>query len=274
LINFLFIRWFEALALGGKGEYQEAIALLQDIIDTCERVGEVMVWARVLNSMGWIYVELCNHKLAMEWHTRAVKAALEINTLDPEVEFNAILNLADSLIALNRLDEAEVHFNKIEQTVRNPQPQERFSMWIYTGHFLHSYGEFWLDRGNIDKALAYAGECVQQSESTGRRKNIVKGRRLKGQVFLAQGKLVEAEREISTALKLAKKIGNPPQLWKTHAALGDLRQAQGQVEAGSKAYRDALAVIDSVAASLTDKSLRKTFLNSDHVQGIRRAAEV
>jgi tetratricopeptide (TPR) repeat protein len=210
----------------------------------------------------------------MEWHARAVKAAQEINARDPEIEFNALLNLADSLMALNRLDEAEVHFKKVEQTVRNPRPQERFSMWIYSGHFFHSYGELWLTRGNIDKAMAYAGECVQQSESTGRQKNIVKGRRLQGQAFLAQGKLAEAEREISTALEIAKEIGNPPQLWKTHATLGDLRQAQGRVDAGRKAYRDALAVIDGVAASLTDKSLRKAFLNSDHVKGIRKAAEV
>ncbi len=274
LVNLLASRWWEALARGSKGEYQEAIALLQDIIDTCERVGEVIVWARALNSMGWVLVELHNHKRAMEWHTSAVKAALEIDFMDPEIEFNAILNLADSLIALNRLDEAEVHFNKIEQTVRNPQPQERFSMWIYSGHFFHSFGELWLARGNIEKAMAYAGECVQLSESTDRPKNIVKGRRLQGQAFLAQGKLAEAEQEISTALKIAKEIGNPPQLWKTHTALGDLRQAQGRVDARRKAYGDAIAVIDKVAASLTDKSLRKTFLNSDHVQGIRKAAEV
>ncbi len=219
-MDLMFNKWVEALARGGKGEYQEAIALLQDVIDTCERVGEVMVWARALNSMGWVLVELHNHERAMEWHARAVKAAQEISAQDPEIEFNAILNLVDSLMVLNRLDEAEVQFNKIEQTVRNPQPQERFSMWIYTGHFLHSYGEFWLARGYIDKALAYANECVQQSESTGRRKNIVKGRRLQGQAFLAQGKLAEAEREISTALELAKEIGNPPQLWKTHQAFG------------------------------------------------------
>jgi len=274
LLDLLLSKWVEALARGGKGEYQEAIALLQDIIDTSERIGEVMVWVRTLNSMGWIYVELHNHKRAMEWHTRAVKAALEIDTLDPEIEYNAILNLADTLIALNRLDEAEVHFRKVEQTVRNPRPQDRFALWAYSQHFFHSYGELWLARGNIEKALAYADECIQLSESTGRKKNIVKGRRLQGQAFLAQGKLEEAEREISTALEVAKEIGNPPQLWKTHAALGDLRQAQGQVEARRKTYRDALAVIDGVAASLTDKSLRKTFLNSDHVQGIRKAAEV
>jgi hypothetical protein len=52
-----------------------------------------------------------------------------------------------------------------------------------------------------------------------------------------------------------------------------LRKAQGQPDEARQACRDALTVIEGVAAGLTDESLRETFLSSDHVQGIRRAAE-
>ena len=92
---------------------------------------------------------------------------------------------------------------------------------------------------------------------------------LRGQVFLAQDKLGEAEQEIATALTIAQEIGNPPQLWKTLVALGDLRQAQGRAEEAQHAYRDALAVVDNVAAGLTDTALRDTLLHSAHVQQIR-----
>ena len=118
-----------------------------------------------------------------------------------------------------------------------------------------------------------ADECLELAEPTETRKNIVKGRRLRGQVFLAQGKLVEADRELTTALEVAREIGNPPQVWKTHVALGDLREAQGRAAEARRAYRDALAVIDGVAARLSDESLRETFLSSDHVRDIRRAAD-
>ncbi len=111
--------------------------------------------------------------------------------------------------------------------------------------------------------------CIELAESTVRPKNIVKGRRLRGQAFVAQGKLSEAEQELATALEIAKEIGNPPQFWKTYAALGDLRQAQGQTDDARQAYRDALSAIDSVASGLEDESLRETFLSSDHVQEIR-----
>ena len=81
--------------------------------------------------------------------------------------------------------------------------------------------------------------------------------------------LSEAEKELATALEVAKEIGNPPPLWKTHSALGELRQAQGKPDAARTAYRDALAVIDGVAAGLEDESLKETFLSSAHVQEIR-----
>jgi len=146
-------------------------------------------------------------------------------------------------------------------------------LWRYSQHFFHSYGELWLARGDYGKALAYADECLALAEPSDSRKNIVKGRRLRGQVFLAQGKLTEAEKELATALEIAQQVGNPPQLWKTHAALGDLRKAQGRLDDARQAYRDAFAVIERVAAGLSDESLRETFLSSDHVQDIRRAAE-
>ncbi len=80
-------------------------------------------------------------------------------------------------------------------------------------------------------------------------------------------------RRISPPLEIAKEIGNPPPLWKTYVALGDLRQAQGQPEDARQAYRDALSIIEGVAADLTDESLRETFLTSAHVQDIRRSAD-
>ena len=91
--------------------------------------------------------------------------------------------------------------------------------------------------------------------------------------MLAQGKLEEAERELASALEVARETGNPPQLWKTHAAFGDLRQAQGNPDAARIAHQEALSVIESVAAGLDDEALRETFLNSSNVQNIRRAAQ-
>ncbi len=145
-------------------------------------------------------------------------------------------------------------------------------LWRYAQHLFHSYGELWLARGNYEKALAYAGDCLDLAEGSESRKNIVKARRLRGQVFLSQGKLAEAEQEFTATLALAQEVGNPPQLWKTWAALGDLRRAQSGAEQAGAAHREALTVIEHVAGGLTDEQLRQTFLESRQVQRIRDAA--
>ncbi|MBI1885977.1 MAG: AAA family ATPase [Chloroflexi bacterium] len=264
--------WIEAMALAGRGEYQRALAALEENITTCERVGEKLFRVRALNTVGWIHVELQNHEEAIRWNVRSEEAELPVLTAIPEVRSNARLNLGDSLLALGRVAEAEEYYQQVERVVRSPQPAENFCPFSYPQHFFHSYGELWLARGDNEKALSLADECVAASGSANRPKNVVKGRRLRGQALLAQGKLAEAETEIDIALGIAKEIGNPPQLWKTYVALGDLRKAQGEPDQARKAYREAYSVIESVAEGLTDEALRETFLTSPHVRGIREAA--
>jgi tetratricopeptide (TPR) repeat protein len=196
--------------------------MLDEVVATCERIGNAAYRARAFNSMGWIYGEIQDHERAIEWNTLGIQAALAINAPDPEIENNARLNL--------------------------------------------------VVRGDATMALRYADECLALAEQSESRKNIVKARRLRGQVFLARDDLASAERELLIALEIAQRIGNPPQLWKAYAALGELRAAQGRADDARAAYAEALAVIDGVAAGLTDAELRETFLGSAHVQGIRQAA--
>ena len=75
-------------------------------------------------------------------------------------------------------------------------------------------------------------------------------------------------------MELAELVCNPPQLWKTHVAIGELRQAQGRTDEACRAYGEALSIIEGVGRSLEDEKLRETFLGSKDVEGIRQAAEL
>ncbi len=266
-------RWAEGLARGARGDYELSLAMLHEVVDEAERIGEILIRARALNSLGWAYGELQDHGRALEWSRRGVEATQQIKAPDYEVEGNARLNLGDALLALGRLDEAEEQFRTVERVARDPAPADRYMLWRYSQHLFHSYGELWLARGDAEKALAYAEECLELAEQSDSRKNIVKGRRLRGEALLAQGKLAEAEQDLNTALGVAQQIGNPTQLWKTHAALGRLRAAQGQVEEARGAYQQALAVIEGVAAGLHDETLRTRLLASEQTRTIQRALE-
>jgi len=272
-VPFLTNAWVEALSRGGKGEYEPALTLLEDVLATAKRMGELKSVARGLNTMGWIYGELQNHRQAMTWNMQGVETAQEANFSIPECESNARLNLGDNLLALGQLDEAEEQFQKVEQVVRNPRPLDHYMLWRYSQHLFHSYGELWLARSDLDKAIAYANECLTLADQSNSQKNIVKGRRLRGQVFLAQGKLEEAKRELSIALEIAHRVDNPTQLWKTYSVFGNLRQAQGRSDEARQAYGDALSIIKKMATSLQNQSRKDTFMSSHLVQEIRQKAQ-
>ncbi len=261
--------WLQALAHAHRGEYQRAIAELERLHEECERVGGALYFARGFNTLGWVYGELQNHDLALEWNLRSIDAAMALGAPDPEVEMNARLNAADNLVALGRAGESEPHFKIVERVVYEPAPPERWMLWRYSQHYFHSFGELCLARGDTDRALSLADECISLARDTETRKNIVKGRRLRGQALLAGGKFEDAEREILAALDLAREIGNPGQLWKTHEALGDLRRTEGRADDARSAYGDALAVVQRVAASLTNHELRDTLLKSAAVRRLQ-----
>lgn len=67
------------------------------------------------------------------------------------------------------------------------------------------------------------------------RQNVVKARRLRAHVFLAQSDLAEAEVTLERALAVAHELGNPPQLWKTLVTVGELRQAKDRPDAAQQA---------------------------------------
>jgi tetratricopeptide (TPR) repeat protein len=223
----------------------------------------------VVNTVGWVFAELEDHEQALGWNLRGMELVGSVSGMpDAEVEMNTRMNLADNFDALGRPEEAEEQFQAVEAAVRHPNKAQLWLLWRYSLHFFHGYGEHLLGRGEPARALGYADECLRVAEETGSKKYLVKGRRLRGQALMALGRLDDAEQELSTALEAALELGNPPQLWRTHAAVGDLRQAQGRPEDARQSYGEALSVIESVAARLRDEKLRETLRHSPFVGGL------
>jgi tetratricopeptide (TPR) repeat protein len=274
LFTLAYNRWCQGLCLAGKGAYTAALDLLQELLATCQRAGEAVFESRILNTMGWINVDLHNYERAVELNTRGITTTQAIGAPDPEIEFNARINLGDALRELGRLEEADEQFARVEAIVRDPKPEERWMLWRYAQHLLHSRGELFLRQGDADRALAYATDCLERATATDSTKNVVKSKRLQAQALLALDRLNEAEEAITVALEVAREVGNPPQLWKTLVVLGELRQAQNRTDEAREAYRDALAIVDGVASALEAGPVRETFLASPYVTQLRGLATV
>jgi tetratricopeptide (TPR) repeat protein len=267
-------RWLQAVTLASKGDYNRAMELLNEVINTSNRIGGIPFWhSRSLNTIGYVYGELQDFSKAIEWNSMGVEAAIKAQFDDPEVESNARLNLGDNYMAIGDFDGAEEQYKIVERVVRIPKPPERLDLWRYAQHLFHSVGELCLKRDEYDKALSYANECLSLAESGKSRKYMAMGWRLRGKVYWKQGKMKQAEKELSIALEMAQEVGNPPQLWKTFLSYGNLKQSLEKIKEAQIAYRHALQVIDEVAEKIEDRQLKETFLHSDHVREIRHLAD-
>ncbi|MGH9008400.1 MAG: AAA family ATPase [Acidimicrobiia bacterium] len=262
--------WNEGHALATKGDYEEALQLLEEAVSASRRIGFQILEVRCLNTVGYVYAEIGDLERAMRWNGECLEATLAAGAPVPEAEMNARLNLVENFLTLGRLDDAAEQLAVVEPIVRHPRPRQDFMRWRYGQRFLHDHGEYWLARKDPGKAAALAEECRAWAERTGSRKNIGKARHLLGRAHLAEGRLADADGELRAALGLASEVGNPPQIWKTWLSVAHLRDAQGRADDAREAFGHAADVIEQMAARLSDPQRREIFLTSGPVQAALR----
>ncbi|MBN2623143.1 MAG: hypothetical protein JXA83_07240, partial [Acidimicrobiales bacterium] len=258
LFNQLWALWVSALSAAGAGGYLGALHQLGHVVAVAEQTGEVQARVRALNTLGWIHHDLGDPAGAMDWNRACLEqlAPLEFPAIR-KIEANARLNLADDHALVGDLDRAEAELARVGAVVRAPAPEDRWMLWRYSQHYLCSLGEVRLAQGRADEALAAADECLPRAEHTESRKYVVRARRLRGRALDRLGEAGQATDGLAESLALARRIGNPPQLWRCLAALAE----QGGPDAG-RHRAEAIATIDAVAAGLGDHPLGRTLLRS------------
>ena len=255
------------MALAARGRYADALTVLLPGITLSQRVGEKLNQARVWNTVGWIHGELYDWARAIEYNERAL-SLIEFGAND-EIWSNIQCNLGDAALATGDVEKAR----HILETLDGQIPGfNELSKWRYSQHCFHSLGKVLFAVGEVERALEFADRCLDIAQETEAGKNITKARRLRAQIFLAQNRPADAEPELQAALEAARRVANPPQLWKTLETLGRLRSAQGRADDARAAFSEAVAVIEDVAEALTDDELREIFLHAPEVQALRDAA--
>jgi tetratricopeptide (TPR) repeat protein len=173
------------------------------------------------------------------------------------------------LLTHGHLHEAAEVFDGVERLARDPatSPWMRFR---YSNRLWASMGELALAQGDLDRARTRAQQCLELATQTNARKNLVKGWRLSGTIACAAHRWDEAHEALHEALAVAKAIGNPTQLWRTYAALGQYHAQRGQKDAARSAYKAARGVIDGILVGLSTPQLRGSLERLPIVQELIR----
>ena len=268
LMEVLYVTWTRALVKGGAGRYRDAFSELHACVQRCRRVGEVAFQSRGWNTLGWLHNDLYDWARGSEYNERGLRLGISLG--DHEIQANARLNLGDAALGSGDRDQARRILQELYESL--PDLHE-WMKWRYSQHCYHSLGETLLALGDPVRAHELATECLESATQTDSRKNMVKAHRLLGQTLVVEGAPAEAEAEYQVALALAREVGNPPQLWKSWHALGDLHAQQGQVGPARAAHREALGVIERAAAEVADADLKATFMAAPVVAAIGAAAD-
>ena len=261
----LFVFFTYGITLTGKGDYDEALAMLQEGLALSEKMGDEVLRHRLLNSLGWLHMELMDLDRALDFNREGADGARKRG--DPETIANAELNLGDIFLAKGDFDLAQEYLVGVDRLVKDPATSD-WMKWRYSTHLFSSLGELWLARGDPSKAQEFATQCLELAKRTNARKYLVKAYRLKGEIALSRHQWDEAESMLRQGLSIAEAIGNPTQLWKTHFALGQLHTETKKVEPARGAYRAARDVIDRMKASLQNPGLRASLENSPLIRRI------
>jgi tetratricopeptide (TPR) repeat protein len=253
------------ITLVGKGDYDQALSTLKEGMDFCAKVGDEVYYLRMMNTLGWLYIECGDLNRSVDFNRRAADGARQRG--DPETIANSGLNLADALLAQNDLAAARETLEGVYRIVRNPATSD-WMKWRYSTHLFASYGEVLLASGEIEKAAAFAQRCLQIATRTDSRKYLVKGLRLEGDIAFARRQWDDSEIAYRRALSIAQAIRNPTQLWKTHLALGQYYRRRKQPEQAQQSLRAARDVIDQVLSSLQTPGLRQSLQSYPLVQRV------
>jgi tetratricopeptide (TPR) repeat protein len=254
-----------SFTLVGKGDFDEALAMIEEGLSLTEKLGHEVAHHRLLNTLGWLYFELDNLEYALNWNQRGAAAARARG--DAETIANAELNLGDTLLAQGNLLRAQEVFEGVHRLVHDPATSD-WMKWRYSIHLCASLGELWLARENPSKAHEFADHCLQMAARTHSRKYLIKAWQLKGEIALAGHQWAEAESAMHHALTIAQAIRNPTQLWKTHLTMGRLYSATQRHEQARQAYRAARDVLDQLKAQLQTPELRASLEHSPLMQRV------
>jgi class 3 adenylate cyclase/tetratricopeptide (TPR) repeat protein len=251
--------WNRGVAWTDLGDYDGALAALNEGLALAEKVGDDALIPRMRNTLGWLRIDCGDIEPGIELSERAYeetnRSARSGHGTGAERRAFIRLNEADAWMAQGDLASAARALEEALHTVQHPPPS-RWMTWRYSAHCYASLGQLALLRGDPERARRLADQCLETAVPTHSLKYESWAWRIKGASATLRRAWAEAEDALGRALALAETIGQPRQTWMSHLAVGRLDAAQGRREDALAAYRAAWTIITGLRAATRDPGLR------------------
>ena len=132
-------------------------------------------------------------------------------------------------------------------------------------------GELAVAEGDHSAALESADKALEMAAAAGRRPDTTFALELKAWVFMLDDQPELAEKAASEGVDLAEELSYRPMVWRLKGTLAEALDALGRGEQAQAVREQATSLIHELAAGVSDKELRNTFLESAAVRSILSA---
>jgi serine/threonine protein kinase/tetratricopeptide (TPR) repeat protein len=258
--------FFMGLSQGNLGRMSEALATIEEAIRMAGRNGDLFWYPRMPNCIGWIHRELQDFEGALKHNQQGLEIGHQHHVL--EAQANSLINLGIDYTHSGKSEETISAFHKVGEIFE----RDAWFRWRYNIRLHAAMAEHSLRLGDTAKAREVVSRLLETAGKYEVHKYTAVGHKLLAQIAIAEGDVATAESEFAAALDELRRYTVPVVEWTIRAELGRVKASAGDDVAARDAFAKSAEIIDSIAASVADVSLRETFLTSDAVREVKTRA--
>jgi tetratricopeptide (TPR) repeat protein len=261
-------RMFVGLARVNLGHISQGLKDFLDGISLARRNRDRYWLPRFVIRVGWAHREILAHERAREFSAEALQLAREAGIPQaPETE--ALLDLAVDEVRLGHVERATELLTELEARVA----EDTWLRWMSELRLAAAAAEHWMACGELDRAAEHAGRLLGLARRLKARNYQSTAERIRAELALARGGGVEeAAERLAQPLEEFRRFPAPFEVWKSASLLGRLRRQLGDDEGAGRAFAQAAEAVQTIAAGITDETLRDGFLRAPPVREVLDAA--
>jgi len=248
-----------------SGKYHEAYQNIIAIVEPGARLDtHHHSLPRLLNLMGYLYLELGDAQQALMWDQRAL-AASWISQAQGNYEMRrySLLNIATDYLHLGKLNEALEAIAQFE-SIKEASQSVRFR---YFNRYQLLMSEMHLTQQMFEQSIELAQEARSLAQSNGVLKNIAKSHWYEGQALARMLRFDEALEHLEKAVELVDRIQHGSLRWKIRLSLARVLQMTGQ--SADEVIQLVKTLIDQTSQSLSGSPLQTVFLASNWIKQLK-----
>jgi class 3 adenylate cyclase/tetratricopeptide (TPR) repeat protein len=269
---------FRGLALAEVGRIEEAMSILNYGIDVCEKFGVSIRLGCLYNSLGYCYGEIYQTDRALYFNCKGEEIARALMEKYPmgrrqysEMAAQSSVNLMENFFDQGNLDKAWILINSLAEETKSEDFDMFRHQWESRMNCLAA--QILLQRNELGKAESIIQENLQKTQRKQMKKREGCFLRLLGELQVKRNEFENGLNNLNEAIQILKKVANPRQLWQAYSSLASTHHKQGRCSEARENWRAAAEVIHGVANLLSDREIKKSFLNAEPIREILSKAE-